>query len=82
MGVVPAPGQDQQEGFWGDSCATSTAGSALGAIFKQKAGEKQPSSFGSNSTENIEEAQAITGNFTSCLKAMSAVQQGTNEFSC
>lgn len=82
MGVVTASRQNQQEGFWGDSRATSTACSAVGATFKQKGGEKQLSSFGSNSRENIKEAQAITGNLTSCLKAKSAVWQGTNEFSC
>lgn len=41
MGVVPASGQNQQEGFGGDSRATSTACSALGATFKQKGGENK-----------------------------------------
>ena len=45
--------------------------SAVGGTFKQKGGEKQLSSFGSSSTENIKEAQVITRDFTSRLKAVS-----------
>lgn len=69
--MVMASMQKQQEGFWGDSPATSTACSAVGGTSKQKGNKTQPSSFGSSSTENIKEVQAITGDFNSHLKAMS-----------